>query len=149
MIPFLRYWLPLLVWMFIIFSASADTQSTARTSRFLEPILRWLYPDISPDTVNLVRLIARKAAHAVEYAILSWLTWRALHRPGRNEERRWSRRTAVFTLSIVILYAATDEFHQLQIREKPTDPNSHSNYGAFLKDKRGDNAGAERAYAKA
>jgi len=112
MIPFLRYWLPLLVWMFIIFSASADTQSTARTSRFLEPILRWLYPDISPDTVNLVRLIARKAAHAVEYAILSWLTWRALHRPGRNEERRWSRRTAVFTLSIVILYATTDEFHQ-------------------------------------
>jgi Flp pilus assembly protein TadD len=44
---------------------------------------------------------------------------------------------------------ATDEFHQLQIREKPTDPSAHSNYGAFLKDKRGDSSGAERAYAKA
>jgi len=44
---------------------------------------------------------------------------------------------------------ATDEFHRLQIHEKPADPNSHSNYGAFLKDKKGDPAGAERAYARA
>jgi Flp pilus assembly protein TadD len=43
----------------------------------------------------------------------------------------------------------TEEYHQLQLREKPSDPNIHSNYGAFLKDKRGDDAGAERAYAKA
>ena len=43
----------------------------------------------------------------------------------------------------------TDEYHQLQLREKPSDPNIHSNYGAFLKDKRDDGAGAERAYGKA
>jgi len=43
----------------------------------------------------------------------------------------------------------TEEYHHLQLREKPVDPNTHSNYGAFLKDKRGDDAGAQRAYAKA
>jgi hypothetical protein len=29
------------------------------------------------------------------------------------------------------------------------DPNTHSNYGAFLKEKKGDSVGAERAYARA
>jgi hypothetical protein len=58
--------------------------------------------------------------------------------PGRAQLRSMSSARA----------EATDEFHRLQIREKPTDPNSYSNYGAFLKDKRGDSAGAEGAYRK-
>jgi VanZ family protein len=113
MIPFLRYWLPLLLWMIVIFSASADTESTERTSRFLEPFLRWLNPNVSTATIELVRLIVRKAAHAGEYALLSWLAWRAFRRPRRHEKRPWSWPIAAATLGTVILYAATDEFHQL------------------------------------
>jgi Flp pilus assembly protein TadD len=44
---------------------------------------------------------------------------------------------------------ASDEYHETQLREKPNDPNAHSNYGAFLKDKKGDIAGAERQYRRA
>ncbi len=44
---------------------------------------------------------------------------------------------------------ASDEYHETQLREKPEDPNTHSNYGAFLKDKKGDSEGAEREYRKA
>jgi Flp pilus assembly protein TadD len=44
---------------------------------------------------------------------------------------------------------STDEFHRIQLREKPDDPNTHSNYGAFLKVTKGDVLGAERAYLKA
>lgn len=44
---------------------------------------------------------------------------------------------------------STEEYHQLQLREKPNDPNTHSNYGAFLKDQMDDHAGAERAYVRA
>jgi Flp pilus assembly protein TadD len=44
---------------------------------------------------------------------------------------------------------ASDEYHQIQLREKPEDPNTHSNYGAFLVDVKGDREGAERAYQKA
>lgn len=44
---------------------------------------------------------------------------------------------------------ATDEFHETQLREKPNDASTHSNYGAFLKDKKGDPDGAEREYRKA
>jgi VanZ family protein len=112
MIVFLRYWLPLLLWMVVIFSASADTQSTVHTSRILGPILRWLWPDISPENVENVRWLVRKAAHLTEYAILAWLWWRALRMPVRRDSRPWSWRVAAVALLAVVLYAATDEFHQ-------------------------------------
>jgi len=43
----------------------------------------------------------------------------------------------------------SDEYHEIQLQEKPEDPNTHSNYGAFLMDIKGDQEGAERAYRKA
>lgn len=112
MIAFLRYWLPLLVWMVVIFSASADAQSVAHTSRFLEPFLRWLQPDISAEAIDAVRWCVRKAAHMMEYAVLAWLAWRALRRPVRGDARPWSARCAAGALGLAVLYAATDEIHQ-------------------------------------
>ena len=112
MVSFLRYWLPLLIWMSVIFSASADTQSTQRSSRLIEPFLRWLWPDVSPEQVEAVRWVVRKAAHLTEYAILAWLWWRALRHPVRGDVRPWSWRIASFALLAVVLYAATDEWHQ-------------------------------------
>jgi len=44
---------------------------------------------------------------------------------------------------------ATDAFHQVQLREKPLDPNVHTNYGAYLKETKADTVGAEREYRKA
>lgn len=44
---------------------------------------------------------------------------------------------------------ATDEYHKTQLREKPDDASTHSNYGAFLKDKKGDPEGAEREFRRA
>jgi Tfp pilus assembly protein PilF len=44
---------------------------------------------------------------------------------------------------------ASDEYHHTQLREKPKDASVHSNYGAYLKDTKGDVEGAEREYKKA
>ena len=112
MIAFLRHGLPLLVWMLIIFGASADAQSTAHTSRFLEPFLRWLNPDISAAAIDAVRWLVRKAAHMGEYAVLAWLGWRALRRPARHDPRPWSWPIAGAAWALTLLYAASDEFHQ-------------------------------------
>ena len=112
MTSFLRYWLPLLIWMAVIFSASADTQSTERTSRFLEPFLRWIWPEISPEKIDQVRWVIRKMAHLTEFAILAWLWWRALRKPTRHNPRTWSWRIAGCALGAVILYAISDEAHQ-------------------------------------
>lgn len=43
----------------------------------------------------------------------------------------------------------SDEYHETQLREKPEDASAHSNYGVFLKEKKGDIEGAEREYRKA
>jgi Tfp pilus assembly protein PilF len=44
---------------------------------------------------------------------------------------------------------ATDDFHETQLREKPLDPDVHSNYGVFLLENKKDAVGAEREYRKA
>jgi VanZ family protein len=112
MISFLRYWLPFLIWLVLIFSASADPQSTQHTSRFLEPFLRWLNPNISADAIDAVRWCVRKTAHLTEFGLMAWLAWRALRKPKRRDPRPWSWKTAAAALGIVVLYAATDEIHQ-------------------------------------
>jgi Flp pilus assembly protein TadD len=43
----------------------------------------------------------------------------------------------------------SDDYHEVQLHEKPNDANTHCNYGAFLHDKKKDVSGAERAYRKA
>jgi VanZ family protein len=109
---FLKYWLPVLVWMAVVYSASADTKSVQH-SRIIAPILRWLFPHISEDTVNFIVLVVRKGAHLTEYAILGLLLWRALRKPIRDDARSWSWRTAGWAVLVAALYASSDELHQL------------------------------------
>ena len=110
---FLKYGLPAVIWMALIFSASSDAHSFQHSSRILAPVLRWLFPQMSDDTVHLVVLVARKGAHLTEYAVLALLLWRALRRPVANDARPWNWRLAGGVVALVCLYAATDEFHQL------------------------------------
>src|ERR1041385_8647043 len=81
---FVRYWLPLFVWLAVIFGASADAQSTEHTSRFIDPFLRWLIPNISAAALEHVHWLVRKTAHMTEFALMAWLSWRALRKPKRH-----------------------------------------------------------------
>src|SRR4029077_17417126 len=75
---FVRYWMPAIVWMALIFLGSTDMLSAEHTSRFLVPLLRWLDPQISWAALNAIQTIIRKLGHLTEYAILATLLWRAL-----------------------------------------------------------------------
>lgn len=112
---FLRYWLPVLVWMAVIFTASGDAHSYEHSSRIIAPLLYWLFPHISANTVDWVVFIVRKCAHVTEYAVLALLLWRAFRRPQKDNPRPWNWREAGRVLVIVAVYAATDEFHQIFI----------------------------------
>jgi VanZ family protein len=109
---FLKYWLPVLVWMSLIFSFSTDVGSAANTSRFIEPILRWLIPNISPGAVEKAHFFIRKAAHLSEYGVLGVLLWRALRHTRLGASGRIFWKPAVAALVLSAAYAATDEFHQ-------------------------------------
>jgi VanZ family protein len=107
---FLKYWLPVLLWMALIFSASADSHSYQHSSRIFEPLLRWLFPQMSQTHIDEIHHIFRKCGHLAEYAILALLLWRALNQSKNLPPWSWPRVQG--TLLLVCLYAATDEFHQ-------------------------------------
>ena len=103
----IKAWLPVVLWMVLMFFGSTDLMSAEHTSRFLTPFLRWLNPDISPAAIAQVHFLVRKAAHVTEYAILTGLLFRALR--GLMGGFWW--RAAVALVSAMI-FAAADEFHQ-------------------------------------
>jgi len=108
---FLRYWLPVLIWMTVIFSASADSRSASTSSRLIAPFVRFFVPDISQGHLDQIVFLVRKAAHVTEYAILAWLFARALTMPA-TPAGRWSRKAVFIAWIVTSLYSATDEFHQ-------------------------------------
>jgi VanZ family protein len=112
---FIRYWFPVLLWATIIFWGSTDLMSDRQTSRFIGPVLRWLAPDLSEETVDRVRYGVRKAGHLVEYAVFAVLLCRAMRGPPGRERRPWSWRRAGWALVLAVAYAVTDELHQATV----------------------------------
>lgn len=108
---FLKFWLPVLLWMALIFTASSDAHSSRHSSFFVEPLLHWLFPNLPQTRVEAIHLVIRKCAHLTEYAILAVLLWRALQASG-NRLPAWSWPRVGGTLLLVFLFAASDEFHQ-------------------------------------
>ncbi|MFM8358492.1 MAG: VanZ family protein [Verrucomicrobiota bacterium] len=103
-------WWPALAWAGVIFYGSTEAFSARRTSRFLGPVLRWLFPGLDEATVGTVQFLVRKGWHFTEYALLALLVDRALRRqpaaPGSPLHR------AAFTFLLAAGYACLDEFHQ-------------------------------------
>jgi VanZ family protein len=106
---FLRYWLPIILWMAFIFAGSTDLMSPEHTSRIIVPFLRWLIPTISPITLIRALFFIRKAAHVCEYAVLAVLFYRAFVHTVLQSRRALS---AGLVLLSCAAYAASDEFHQ-------------------------------------
>jgi VanZ family protein len=85
----LSLWLPVVAWAALIFGFSSIPSLSTGLGTWDE--------------------ILRKCAHAVEYAVLAALLWRAL----RNE---------AFALVAAVAYAATDELHQTFVRGRHGTP---------------------------
>ena len=115
---FLKYWLPLLIWLGVIFVDSTSVMSAEHTSQYIVPFLLWLKPGLSPKAIGIILVVARKCAHVTEYAVLSFLLWRAL----RSIPALRTKTLMVFGAALMAcaLVAATDEFHQTFV--KPRTP---------------------------
>ena len=118
----LNYWLPVILWMCLIFGASADTGSSKRSSRLIEPFVRWLFPEVTEPVVETIVFYVRKGAHVTEYAVLALLLWRAIRKPVWNRPRPWSNRHAAFAVGLSFLYAVTDELHQHFVPNRQGNP---------------------------
>ncbi len=85
---FVRLWLPVVIWMGVIFIGSSIGNM----------------PKAGGVAVDA---IVHRTAHLLEFALLGWLLLRAL-----CDGRPITRREIVITLIVVTLYGASDEFHQ-------------------------------------
>ena len=85
---FVKRWLPVLVWMGVIFAGSSIGS----------------LPRIGGKATDGV---AHRVAHVIEFAVLGALTLRAV-----GQGRRTTKRELIMTLIIIALYGASDEFHQ-------------------------------------
>lgn len=106
-----RVWryLPLALWLAFIFYTSTGAMSASNTSRMIGPLLRWLFPDITPDQLLSAHFLTRKLAHFAEYALLALLAARAFIPSSRPFLRRgWF----AASLLLVTAYALFDEYHQ-------------------------------------
>ena len=100
-----RIWLvaPLFLWIGVIFYLSSGQGSFEQTSRFIGPLLAFLFPDVPPETLAGYHGFIRKSAHFFAYAILGLLAFRAY---------RWFRGWPALALSIVLAVAVLDELNQ-------------------------------------
>src|ERR1051325_5130917 len=106
---FVKYWLPLLIWLGVIFAGSTSVMSAEHTSRYIVPFLIWLKPGISPRTIWNILIITRNSAHVIEYTILALLLWRAVRRvPSLHAKTFMVFGTVLLGCA---LFAVSDEFH--------------------------------------
>ncbi len=106
------YWGPAATWMVLIFLGSTGALADSRTSRFLAPVLRWLFPGIAEVTVERLVFAIRKCAHMAEYGLLAVLVLMGLNGAFRFLPREWCWRRAGLAFGICVLYAVSDEIHQ-------------------------------------
>ena len=106
---FLSRYLPLAAWLVFISFASSDSFNAGNTSRIIGPLVLWLFPNTTPETLAVVHVVTRKAAHFTEYAILAFLAARAFRTSPRTAlANRWF----IASLALVVAYSLLDEYHQ-------------------------------------
>ncbi len=114
-IKILKYWGPVVLWMGFTFLMSTGAFSASNTSLIIEPILKFLFPSISPHLLHLVHGVIRKLAHLTEYFILSLLLFRAFKGESIGDHGwRW----AFSSILVVAIFAMTDEFHQMFVSSR-------------------------------
>ena len=106
---FIKYWFPVIVFASFIFWMSTEMFSSEHTFSVVRAIIKFLVPGLSSKGVDLIHTIIRKLAHVVEYLILGFLLFRAFR--GRSSTR-WSWRWFFLASIVLLLWAASDEFHQ-------------------------------------
>ena len=100
---------PLFLWLGVIFFLSSSNGSMSRTSLFVRPLLEWLFPAATEETLQIYHGYVRKFAHFFEYAMLGFFASRAFWSSSINLFKKY---WYVFALLLVCLTASIDEYNQ-------------------------------------
>jgi len=101
-------WLWLALWTAVVLLAGSEEASATATSRLFGPLLHWLLPDASPQTLLHAHWLIRKGAHVAEYGLLALLALGGM----RASFRAAFPPLLAAALAWVAWVAACDEVHQ-------------------------------------
>jgi VanZ family protein len=106
-----RTWVPAVAWTVLTVVAAGELLSANHTSGWLWNALHFLLRRV-PDgnEILLANAILRKSGHFLNYAILSWLWFRAArYWELREKSRAWALRWARWGFVLAVLTAIADE----------------------------------------
>lgn len=111
----LRYWLPVLIMLGVMYYFSTDVFSADNTRSIIEKIFLWFRPHASAHAMAVFNYFVRKSLHFAEYAILGAILFRAFRADGTA---RWRLRWAFYSLVTAVSWALLDELHQALTRTR-------------------------------
>jgi len=100
---------PLFLWLGLILFLSTGQASMSNTSRFVRPLLTWLFPAAPEELLNVYHGYVRKFAHFAEYAILAFFASFAFF---GSTHKFLQKYWYVVAFILVFLTAAIDETNQ-------------------------------------
>lgn len=116
---FLRYWLPPLVWMAVIFPLGGKGLKSYKLYRLFMGVLHTVLPRVSWELAHTAYTLFRKSLHFFGYALLAWLLYRAFRAGGPpNWKKEWALRAG----GVAVFYGFLDEFLQGFIRTRNASP---------------------------
>jgi VanZ family protein len=100
---------PLILWIGVIAFMSSGQASMSQTSRFIRPLLEFLFPTTPEETLQIYHGYIRKLAHLTEYAILAYWASRAFRNSAKSVlKNNWFG----LSFAVVAIVASCDEFNQ-------------------------------------
>ncbi len=111
---FFRY-APLILWIGVVLFLSTNSASMSNTSRFVRPLLEFLFPNAPEETLTAYHAFIRKLAHITEYAILAFWAARAFSQSSKNFLRNF---WFIFAFALIALVASIDETNQSYIASR-------------------------------
>ena len=111
----LKAWIALVLWLIVIAIESTTYLSSQETSRFLYPVLHFLF-GIDWATFEPLHAFLRKCGHVFGYGLLSILLFRAWRETlPRLDGAKWTARWAAIAVFGTAFVATLDEWHQSYI----------------------------------
>lgn len=108
-LPIIGYWGVVITWMAVISMLSTDAFSASNTNRYIDPVLRFFFPNLRPAGFLFAHTVIRKTAHLTEFFILGSLLYWAFR---RGRWPRWRATWMLQALAVAVIYSLVDEFHQ-------------------------------------
>lgn len=110
---------PLFFWIALILYLGSAQGAMSETSRFIGPLLRFLFPDAAPETLAVFHGYIRKFAHLFEYGVLAAIALNAFLGSAVSALRRHRYGAA---MAVVLVVAVIDETSQSMLASRTGTP---------------------------